>query len=98
MEDYVFMDVLQRKQQEINDVMEKFESYEKKKTKTEKARSYFRELSKKALFITSVPFYWFILFKYVVGSFNPAFFVFVVLASGLLSFTGSNWGVLNVLR
>lgn len=77
-----------------------FEAYDIK-SKSERSgrrlnsRSFFSGLSKKAFFITSVPFYWFIIFQYIVGSFNLAFFVFVCICSLLLSVTGMNWGVLN---
>jgi len=59
------------------------------------ACSFFRWISKKAIFITSVPFYWFIIFQYVVGWFEVNFFIFVVCASIVMSFIGGGWGILN---
>ncbi|MBW2999933.1 hypothetical protein KY339_04620, partial [Candidatus Woesearchaeota archaeon] len=55
------------------------------------------KLSKKALFITSMPFYWFIFFKYVINWFEIGMFLFVVLASFAISMLGMNWGVLDSL-
>ena len=72
-----------------------FETYGIKETQPERLRSFFHSASKKAFFITSVPFYWFILFKHMVGSFNPGFFVFVVISSILLSKFGGGWGIIN---
>ncbi|HLC98535.1 MAG TPA: hypothetical protein VJC00_00835 [Candidatus Nanoarchaeia archaeon] len=71
------------------------ELYGERKTLGQKAKIIFNEISKKAFFITSVPFYWFIVFKHIVGSFNPAFFVFVVICSIILSGIGGNWGIIN---
>jgi hypothetical protein len=68
-----------------------------KNTFSRRLNSFFSGLSKKAVFITSVPFYWFIIFKYIVGSFNPAFFVFVIVCSIIISQFGGNWGIMNAL-
>jgi hypothetical protein len=58
-------------------------------------RSFFNGLCKKAIYITSVPFYWFIIFKYCLGWFNPGFFIFVIICSIVLSLGGGSWGILN---
>ncbi len=71
------------------------ERYCRKATRAEKAASFFHKASKKAFFITSVPFYWFILFKHVVGWFNPGFFAFVVISSIALSKMGGTWGIIS---
>ena len=52
---------------------------------------------KKAAFITSVPFYWFIIFRYFVGTIDAGLFVFVIAASFVMSLFGANWGLLNGL-
>lgn len=72
-------------------------AYGTRQKSAERLRSFFSGLSKKAMFITSVPFYWFIIFKYLIGWFNPGFFVFVIACSMLLSIGGGNWGILNGL-
>ena len=56
-----------------------------------------QSLSKKALFFTSVPFYWLVFFTKVLNFFDLRFFIFVVIASIIMSFLGKNWGVLNIL-
>lgn len=72
-------------------------AYGTKQRTAGRLRSFFSELSKKAMFITSVPFYWFIIFKYMIGWFDMGFFVFVIGCSMILSMTGGNWGMLNGL-
>lgn len=73
-----------------------FEVYERKTFSfAGKLGSSLRWISKKAFFITSVPFYWFILFRYVVNWFDMGFFIFVVCASIAMSFFGSGWGIIN---
>ncbi|HLC46573.1 MAG TPA: hypothetical protein VJI75_02420 [Candidatus Nanoarchaeia archaeon] len=57
----------------------------------------FIELGTKALFITSVPLYWFILFNYALGWFDLPLFVFVVLCSYAFSLAGKGWGALDWL-
>ena len=57
----------------------------------------FIELGTKALFITSVPLYWFILFNYALGWFDIPLFVFVVLCSYAFSLAGKGWGALDWL-
>ncbi|MBU0535359.1 MAG: hypothetical protein KKE20_00170 [Nanoarchaeota archaeon] len=65
-------------------------------SRTSQRMSYFlKNACKKAVFIASIPFYWLVLFKYVIGSFNPGFFAFVLVCSMVLSRFGGNWGVLN---
>ena len=54
-------------------------------------------LGKKALFFTSVPFYWLVFFTKILNFFDMRFFVFVVAASIIMSFFGKNWGLLNIL-
>ena len=77
--------------------MDVYGAEEKKKSKfSEKFRSFFKWTSKKAVFITSVPFYWFIIFRYV-NWFDTGFFLFVVMASFAMSFAGSGWGIFNSL-
>ena len=66
-----------------------------KQTRRGQLRSFFNGLGKKAVYITSVPFYWFIIFKYIMGWFNPGFFIFVILCSIILSVGGGSWGILN---
>lgn len=51
-------------------------------------------VSKRALFFTSVPFYWFLIFKFL-GVFDIKLFCFVAGASLMLSMLGYGWGVLN---
>ncbi len=60
-------------------------------------RKLFASISKKALFFTSVPFYWLVFFTKILNWFDVHFFVFVVVASIVLSFFGKNWGLLNIL-
>lgn len=57
----------------------------------------FASIGKKALFFTSVPFYWLVFFTKILNFFDMRFFVFVVVASIILSFFGKNWGLLNIL-
>ena len=57
--------------------------------------SFLRWISKKAVFITSVPFYWFIIFRYIIGTFDIGLFIFIVGVSFFMSFFGINWGILN---
>ena len=54
-------------------------------------------LCKKALFFTSVPFYWLVFFTKIMHFYDANFFVFVVVASIVMSFFGKNWGVLHFL-
>lgn len=70
---------------------------EAKKSFSEKSCSLFKWISKKAVFITSVPFYWFIIFRYFLGSFDAGLFIFIIAASFIMSFFGSGWGLLNGL-
>ncbi len=54
-------------------------------------------LGKKALFFTSMPFYWLVFFTKVMHWFDARFFIFVIIASIVLSFWGKNWGLLHFL-
>ncbi len=52
---------------------------------------------KRALFLTSVPFYWLVFFTKILNFFDMKFFIFVVAASMVLSLLGKNWGILHFL-
>jgi len=54
-------------------------------------------LCKKALFFTSVPFYWLVFFTRVLHWYDAGFFVFVVAASIVISLLGKNWGLIHFL-
>jgi len=54
-------------------------------------------LGKKALFVTSVPFYWLVFFTKILQWYDANFFIFVVIASMVLSVLGKNWGILHFL-
>ncbi len=54
-------------------------------------------LGKKALFFTSVPFYWLVFFTKIMNWFDLRFFIFVVAATIAMSIFGKNWGLLNIL-
>ncbi|MCX8147494.1 MAG: hypothetical protein N3D84_03435 [Candidatus Woesearchaeota archaeon] len=58
-------------------------------------RAFFVKASKRLFFATSMPFYWFIVFKHFVGWFDFGFFIFVVICSFALSLLGKNWGMIN---
>jgi len=58
-------------------------------------RKIFTTFSKKALFFTSLPFYWIIFFNYILNWFDLKFFIFVVMASAIMSFAGQSWGALD---
>ncbi len=60
-------------------------------------RATIASLGKKALFFTSVPFYWLVFFTQVMRWYDTSFFVFVVAASIVLSLMGKNWGILHFL-
>ena len=62
-----------------------------------KLRNMLAGISKKALFITSVPFYWFLFFNYILNWQSMGLFVFVVTASYMTSLSGHGWGLLNWL-
>jgi len=51
----------------------------------------------RALFIGIMPIYWLIIFKLFVQDFNPALFIFVSVASILMSLTSNGWGLLDNL-
>ncbi|MFO8016201.1 MAG: hypothetical protein R6U32_03790 [Candidatus Woesearchaeota archaeon] len=59
--------------------------------------SLFKWAGKKAVFITSVPFYWLIIFRHVLHWYDAGFFAFVVIASLLLSMLGGSWGIMQGL-
>lgn len=81
---------------EIDQFVLNLEKFETKK-KTESLRIMLNELSKKALFITSVPFYWFIIFTYILNWQSTSMFIFAVGTSYLTSLFGQGWGLLNWL-
>ena len=54
-------------------------------------------IGKKALFVTSVPFYWLVFFTRILQWYDANFFIFVVIASMVLSVLGKNWGILHFL-
>ena len=55
-----------------------------------------RGASRKAFFLTSMPFYWFFLFRYVLNWFDLKWFLLVVVLSAVLSLTGKGWGILQL--
>jgi len=68
--------------------------------KTEKKLSFgklFASIGKKALFLTSMPFYWLVFFTRIMHWFDLHFFIFVVAASIALSVLGKNWGMIHFL-
>jgi len=60
-------------------------------------RNVFVTFSKRALFFTSLPFYWIVFFNYILNWFDYRFFAFVVIISAMMSFFGQGWGLLNFL-
>jgi len=58
--------------------------------------SFFVRAGRRAIFITSVPVYWFLVFRHVLGYFDMSMFVFVVGLSYVIStlFIG-HWGLLE---
>ncbi len=50
-----------------------------------KVKTFLLETSKKAFFLTSMPFYWFFTFKYILEWFDWKWFLFVVAGSFVLS-------------
>ena len=52
---------------------------------------------KRALFFTSVPFYWLIFFIYLLNWFDMSYFIMVNVASVVLSYYGMGWGLLDSL-
>lgn len=58
-----------------------------------KAKTFLLETSKKAFFLTSMPFYWFFIFKYILEWFDWQWFLFVVACSFLLSLYTKGWGI-----
>ncbi len=57
--------------------------------------SFLIRASKRAFFITSVPLYWFLIFKYLLGYFEIGLFMFCVGLSYVLSTMTKDWGVLT---
>ncbi len=53
--------------------------------------------SKRALFFTSVPFYWLIFFTYLLKWFDLNLFVLVNVGTMAMSYFGIGWGLLNGL-
>ncbi|MCX6707618.1 MAG: hypothetical protein NT001_05775 [Candidatus Woesearchaeota archaeon] len=91
---YISLEELKEQAKDAETLRLSLEVYEKQ-TRRSRLRSFFNGLCKKAVYITSVPFYWFIIFKYMMGWFNPGFFMFVILCSIILSVGGGSWGILN---
>ena len=91
---YISLEDLREQASNVDTLKLSLEVYEKQAMRS-RLRSFFNGLCKKAVYITSVPFYWFIIFKYIMGWFNPGFFVFVILCSVILSVSGGSWGILN---
>ena len=60
-------------------------------------RATIASFGKKALFFTSVPFYWLVFFTQVMRWYDTGFFIFVVAASIVLSLLGKNWGLIHFL-
>ena len=60
-------------------------------------RKIFTTISKKALFFTSLPFYWLLFFNYVLNWFDSRIFIFVVGVSIAMSLFGQGWGVIDWL-
>lgn len=58
------------------------------------SQSFFVAASRKAILITSVPFYWLFIFR-MINWFDPVLFGFVVGFSYIFSFMDLGWGVLN---
>ena len=59
--------------------------------------SIFATTGKKALFFTSLPFYWVVFFNYILNWFDFRLFAFVVIASAVMSIFGHSWGVIDWL-
>ena len=57
-------------------------------------QSFFVAASRKAILITSVPFYWLFIFR-MINWFDPVLFAFVVGFSYIFSFMNLGWGILN---
>lgn len=60
-----------------------------------KLRKIFITTSKRALFFTSLPFYWIVFFNYILKWFDYRVFIFVVVASAIMSVAGQSWGVID---
>lgn len=91
---YISLEEFREQAKDTETLRLNLEVYEKQ-TQRSRLRSFFNGLCKKAVYITSVPFYWFIIFKYLIGWFNPGFFIFVIICSIMLSIGGGSWGILN---
>ena len=52
--------------------------------------------SRKAFFLTSMPFYWLFLFRYILNWFDLKWFIIVVVLSAILSLSGKGWGILHL--
>jgi len=63
--------------------------------KTRNIISFLIKTSKRTLFITSVPLYWFLIFKFILGYFEVGLFMFCVGLSYVLSTLSKDWGVLT---
>lgn len=60
-------------------------------------REILASISRKALFLVTMPFYWLVFFTRLMNWFDLHFFVFVVAVSIALSIFGKNWGLLHFL-
>ncbi len=66
-----------------------------KPTFAKKLCSIFSLISRRAFFITSMPFYWLVCFKFILETFDARLYTFVVVASFALSYFNHSWGILN---
>ena len=60
-----------------------------------KLSSVLSEASRKVFFITAMPIYWFIIFNFILHTFNQVLFVFVVLISSVLTLYDKGWGIIH---
>ncbi len=63
--------------------------------KSSELYSFLIRASKRAFFITSVPLYWFLFFKFLLGYFEIGLFMFCVGLSYVISTMSKDWGVLT---
>jgi hypothetical protein len=65
------------------------------KSKIKDVFSFLIRASRRVIFITSVPLYWFLIFKFLIGYFEIGLFMFCVGFSYVLSTLSKDWGVLT---
>jgi len=85
----------QLEREELSSADLETEEIEKKPGVKQKLYSIFSIISKRAFFITSMPFYWLVYFKFILETFDARLFTFVVIASYGLSYFNHSWGILN---